>query len=172
MTMNYASGTNVPEDRSRSEIERALIRYGASDFGYMRQAEKAIIVFRYRKIAVRLSVPFPDQKDNRFTKTPTGRPRRGNISEIYEAEVRRRWRALALAVKAKLVIVQDGVASFEEEFLPYMVTDEGMSVAQHMAPQVRAAMEGRAPLMLTQGDLGQSATPGAQNASRVVGDGG
>jgi hypothetical protein len=33
-----------------------------------------------------------------------------------EAETRRRWRALALAIEAKLEVVDTGIASFEHEF--------------------------------------------------------
>src|SRR3990167_3602515 len=151
--MSYASNTVVPEDRSRTEIERALMRYGASRFGYMREERRAMIGFTYRNISVQMIIPLPDPRDDAFTRTPTGRQKRTNISVLYEQEVRRRWRSLALAIKAKLVAVADGVCSFEAEFLPYMVTNDGQTVAQKMLPMIEQATMGGgiSPLLLTAG---------------------
>jgi hypothetical protein len=44
--MTYAARTKVPVDRSKTEIERTLTRYGADRFAYFVEAGKAIIVFR------------------------------------------------------------------------------------------------------------------------------
>lgn len=50
--------------------------------------------------------------------------------EAWEQACRSSWRALLLAIKAKLVSVQSGVESFEEAFLAQLVVrdDEGRSV--------------------------------------------
>lgn len=140
--MRYASNTSVSEERSRGEIERALIAYGASRFGYMRDGATASIGFTYRGVNIRMEIPLPSSEDDAFTKTPTGRRRRSNTTAMYEQEVRRRWRCLALAIKAKLVAVADGVASFEAEFLPYMIASDGQTIAQKMLPMVEAAANG------------------------------
>lgn len=41
----YAARTEVPAERSRNEIEQTLARYGASAFGYLTQADRAVLVF-------------------------------------------------------------------------------------------------------------------------------
>jgi hypothetical protein len=38
----YASNTDVPSDRSRAEIERTLVRYGADEFMYGTRAREPI----------------------------------------------------------------------------------------------------------------------------------
>ena len=42
-------------------------------------------------------------------------------------------------IKAKLIAIQDKVATFEEEFMPYLVTDTGETLAERMLPSVREA---------------------------------
>jgi hypothetical protein len=47
--------------------------------------------------------------------------------------------ALALAIKAKLEAVESGIATFEEEFLAYVVLPDGQSVGQHVLPNIEQA---------------------------------
>jgi hypothetical protein len=52
-----------------------------------------------------------------YVRTPGGRSRtEAEAKKAMEAETRRRWRALALAIEAKLEVVDTGIASFEHEF--------------------------------------------------------
>lgn len=52
-------------------------------------------------------------------------------------------------IKAKLVGCDDGIAAFEEEFMPYIVTGDGSTLAQAMLPQVKqAASIGKVPSRL------------------------
>ena len=44
--MSYASTTEVPADRSRGEIEKTLMRYGADQFMYGWNDQGAVIQFR------------------------------------------------------------------------------------------------------------------------------
>ena len=100
----YASGTKVSANRSREEIEKLLMRFGAGQFGYMTDADAGVahIVFVYRKMRFRVSVTLPHKED--FALTPSGREKKSNqIESDWEKEVRRRWRSLTLLVKAKLV---------------------------------------------------------------------
>lgn len=151
----YAENTDVAPERSRAEIERVLTRYGASTFGYMVNDKGASVVFDARGRRVRFDLPLPDRNDKRFRLTPTGKARRPEAQHpAYEQEVRRRWRALALAVKAKLEAVATGIASFEEEFLAHILLPDGSSVGAWMLPQLRRAYETKAmpPLMLGPGE--------------------
>ena len=116
----YAEGTEVPIDRSQSEIRRIVMNYGATEFMSGEKAGLAVIAFVACGKQVRFSMPLPDPDSPEFRKTPTGRQRSsGATNEAFAQEMRRRWRALALIVKAKLEAVETGIVSFEREFLPY-----------------------------------------------------
>jgi hypothetical protein len=60
-----------------------------------------------------------------------------------------RWRALSVVIKAKLVAVEEGIVTFEEEFGMHMVLPNGSTVAEHITPYIdQAYLEGNvAPLL-------------------------
>ena len=60
MTGRYASGTDVAPERSRAEIERTLIRYGATAFAYGWQQDRAVLSFEAhgRRIMARIDAAF------------------------------------------------------------------------------------------------------------------
>lgn len=139
----YADRTSVPAERSRAEIERTLERYGATGFMYAWQEDRVMIAFEAHKRAIRFEMPIPDPQSSEFTMTATYRTRSQKAAkEAWEQEVRRRWRALGLAIKAKLEAVESGIATFEDEFLAYIVTAEGRTVGELVRPQLA---EGAAP---------------------------
>jgi hypothetical protein len=138
----YAASTSVPSDRSRSEIERTVSRYGADSFAYGWQDGKgAIVQFRMRDRQVRFTLPMPDRNAKEFTHTPTRGTRRSAAAaaEAFDQAVRQRWRALALVVKAKLEAVESGIVTFEQEFGMHMVMPDGRTVADHVLPGVEQA---------------------------------
>jgi hypothetical protein len=131
----FAANTSVPVDRSRAEIERVLTRYGASGFGYqwerrllpvvppplhgekMREQEVAAVMFQFKDRRVRLDIPMPED----------------------QREVRQRWRAVLLVIKAKLEAVASGISTLEAEFLANLVTENGMTIGQVMLPRLSEA---------------------------------
>jgi len=54
----------------------------------------------------------------------------------WEQACRQRWRALALAIKAKLEAVESGITGFEEEFLSHIIMADGKTIGEHIVPQV------------------------------------
>jgi hypothetical protein len=138
--MNYASTTQVGVDRSRNEIEKILMRYGASEFGYMRREKHILIGFRAANRNIRFVVEAPDKE--MFKRTEKGRHRKSDlVDQAYEQAVRQRWRALVLVIKAKLEAVESGIATFEEEFLPYIVLPSGRTVAEETIPLIEQAYQ-------------------------------
>lgn len=150
--MTYASNTNVPIDRSKAEIERVLQRYGASTFGYGWQGNKAVIMFTAKGRAIRMELALPTEEESAVTSK--GRRRRGGAATVArEQEIRRRWRALSLVVKAKLEAVASGIATFENEFLPYTILPSGETFAQWAKPQLDSIAEsGQMPKLLMSGE--------------------
>lgn len=136
MTTRYAENTSVPVDRSRSEIEKQLQRFGASGFGYGWEGSQEVIAFTYRGKQVRLTLPMP---------SPSG----FRTEAAREKERRRRWRSLAMVIKALLVGVADDILSFEEAFLSYFVMPDGLTLGERIIPALEAAAhEGKLPTLM------------------------
>ena len=156
--MSYARGTEVSSERSRSEIERTLKRFGAHAFVYGWDRDKAMVQFQMRGRVVRFVLSLPDRHDPEFSRTPTGRVRAESAAaEAFEAEARRRWRALALLIKAKLVAVDDDITAFDEEFLAHLILPSGDTVGGWLVPQIeRVYASGDMPLMLPMPEDGES----------------
>lgn len=147
----YATRTRVPIERSREDILRTLKRYGADSFGFMSDATRDMIVFRAHQLHVRFDVPRPHAGE--WQPGPRQRyvapERKAELLEVaVEAEMRRRWRALLLAIKAKLEMVESGISTFETEFLPHVVTGDGRTVGEHLVTQLPALQAaGGVPLL-------------------------
>jgi len=147
----YAENTTVTSEKSRAEIERTLSRYGADQFMYGWEAERAIIGFRMTDRQVRFVLDLPDRDAKEFTHTPSRGTRRtaGQAEGEWEKACRQRWRALALVVKAKLEAVDSGITEFEDEFLAHIVLPDGTTAGQFIRPQIAAAYStGTMPSML------------------------
>ncbi|MHB1783797.1 MAG: hypothetical protein ACYCTE_14155 [Acidimicrobiales bacterium] len=160
--MPYAEKTEVSVDKSRSEIERTLQRYGASAFLYGWQEEagvsRAVVQFQADGRLIRFVLDMPDPNDRKFThaapRSKYGAPvarTASSAKNLYDQACRQRWRALALVIKAKLEAVESGISEFESEFLANIVLPDGSSVGDFMRPQIeRAYAENTMPSMLPQ----------------------
>jgi hypothetical protein len=140
MTRLYASATAVTPAKSKAEIESVLRRYGADQFMYGWNGANVVVGFRYSHFLVRFIVPMLPLES--FSTTPGGRRRYSAKArlEAHAQDERRRWRSLLLAIKAKLDVVATGIATFEQEFLPYIVLPNGQTVGQWMVPQLKDAI--------------------------------
>ena len=139
--MSYAESTTVSPEKSQLEIAGLLRKYGATGFLHGWQEDRAMVSFDAHGRRVRFDMTTPtDWAAYRFTKT---RVRRSDAAakNAMEAEVRRRWRALLLVIKAKLEAVETGIVSFEEEFAAHIVLPDGTTVAQHVIPAIQRAYE-------------------------------
>lgn len=152
-TSRYAARTDVSSDRSRSEIEHTLRRYGAQGFAYGWLGATAIIGFQMKNRQIKFLLPMPDVNSKEFQLTPQRRTQRNQnqIEEAYEQAVRQRWRALSLAIKAKLEAVESGIASFETEFMAQIVLPNGQTMGDVYIPQIdQAYKNNKMPPLLTQ----------------------
>lgn len=141
----YASKTTVSVEKSRAEIEAILTRYGAGQFGYATDSDRglATIQFAAQDRHIRFVLQLPTKNDKQFRTTPAGRKRLSPQRQIeaWEQACRQRWRALALAIKAKLEAVECGIAEFEEEFMAHIVLPNGGTVGSLMKPQIEHAYD-------------------------------
>lgn len=73
----FAASTEVTSVRSRDEIERTLIRYGADQFMYGWQGDAAIIGFQLDGRRIKFVLPLPARDDRAFTHHSRGAPGTG-----------------------------------------------------------------------------------------------
>jgi hypothetical protein len=119
--MAYAVRTKVPIERTKTEIEQTLKRYGADRFAYFTESGKAMILFEIQDRRIRFDLPLPAGSDQKQ---------------------RERWRALNLCIKAKLESVASKIETFEEAFLAHVVMPDGRTVHEHTAPRLAEIAKG------------------------------
>lgn len=148
----YAQGTTVGTGASRDEIERILMRYGATSFGYGIEDEDGVarsaISFVAHGRRIRMIMMMPSRDDREFTHTPSkGTARSADAAlKAWETACRQKWRALTLLVKALLEGVESEIVTFEEAFLPYtLVPGTNETVAERIGPEVTRAVESGGP---------------------------
>lgn len=150
----YAANTDVPVFRSKSEIEKTVERYGANQFlsGWDSDRGTAMIGFSMHDRQIRFMLPMPDRRSPEFTETPTGKQRKADAAyTAWEQGCRQRWRALALAIKAKLEAVESGITEFEDEFMAQIVMPNGSTFGTWAVPQIQNAYDtGVMPELLPQ----------------------
>jgi hypothetical protein len=138
----FAENTTVTVERSRAEIERLIVRYGATSTAFMNAPGRALIMFECRNRRVVFDLSLPDINAEEFALDGRGKPRAlTKRQEVWEQACRQRWRALALVIKAKLEAVESGITSFEDEFLSHIQTPDGRTVGDHVKPALQRMYE-------------------------------
>jgi len=136
-------GTDVPIERSQGKIRQMLEDNGAVivQFSDSKELEMAEIKWA-RKV-------FFEQGGQ---KVPMVQPCRIRVS-FKGKKIQQVYRALYWHLKSKFEVVRFGILSFEEEFLPYFITqlDDGrqVTIAERMVPWLKKGeMPDMEPLML------------------------
>lgn len=133
----FAAGTDVPVDRSQGEIQRTLLRYGATEYMFGQGVGCYYVAFNFKARAIRITIEAPPSNDRK-----------------YEGLNRQRFRCLLLIIKAKLEAVESGIVSVEQEFMPYLVMPDGRTVSEHTLPMIKASFaSGKMPKSIF-GDTG------------------
>lgn len=141
----FAQQTKVGVEKSRSEIEALLRQHGAKDLAmaYADNADRAMIGFRWKARNFKIVLPLPSQAPT----TPGGRPSH-NPEAARTQEIKRRWRALLLVIKAKLEAIEIGISTFEDEFLAYTMLPGNQTVSEVVQPRVAAILKGETQPLL------------------------
>lgn len=139
----FAADTDVPVERSRSEIEGLITRYGATSTAFMTSPGRALIMFEADSRRIVFELPLPELMDEKYKKDGRGSVRTPEKRHIaWEQDCRTKWRALALVIKAKLEAVASGITAFEDEFLAHIMMPDGITVGKHIRPNIAAAYAG------------------------------
>jgi len=156
----FAQGTDVSTDKSRMELETLLRRYGAESTAVFTSRGEAAVAFEMRGRRILFRLKMPEQNEERFTHarvnaTRTLQRRPAELAfKMWDQGCRERWRALVLAVKAKLVSVEEGVETFEEAFMAHVVMPDGMTVGEHVRPRIESAYKSQKMVPLLPGPKG------------------
>lgn len=160
--MSYAEGTTVSAAKSRAEIEDMLTRAGATRFMTSIETGRAVIMFELRGRAVKFEIAFPAKDEKRFTTkkskhrySPSITPRApAEAAAAHDAECRRLWRCLALAIKSKLSAIADGISTFDVEFMSFIVLAGGKTIGETIIPHLQnSANVGTLPALPWSGGL-------------------
>lgn len=153
MNARYAEGTTVPAEKSQAEIMSTLRKYGAQGLAFGEEGRCAYVLFRFVNRNVQFTLYLPTGPDAaEFKVTPRRQPRTPlQRQAAFEAEIRRLWRCLGLAIKAKLEVVNSGIATFEEEFLAHIVLPDGTTVGSQVVPKLDDAIMPRTLLAIGPG---------------------
>lgn len=152
--MSFAENTEVSVEKTRSDIERTLAKYGATEFCYGWKPDGGVVMFRVKKKdvdrSIRFFLPLPAADSEKYRWSPERRKRRtpDQARAAWEQDCRSRWRALLLCIKAKLESVASKIESFEEAFLPHIVLSDGTTIGEAILPQLgKAATAGGLKLL-------------------------
>lgn len=139
----YAENTDVPVSRSRDEIERLVRKHGARKVGTYTDDDSAVVTFQTADRTVKFTIPLPPPSaaDIRAYQTRSHKSTDDVRRILAESEERRRWRSLALVIKARLTAVADGVETFDEAFLAHIVTPGGKTILEEL--RILEKSEGR-----------------------------
>ncbi len=137
MSDRYAARTTVSPEKSQAEIDATLKRYGCDQrmWGRDDTLHMVAIAFRRKGQGYRMQMPLP------VSGYSMGAAK-------AEAETRRRFRVLLIWLKAQFEMVDTGLITFEDAFMPHAILPDGRTAAQAFAPQIAAMLEsGRMPTL-------------------------
>lgn len=132
----YATDTVVTVQKSKADIENELRRFGCDRLASFEEPGRAGVVFERLGVRFRVVLELGSANDHQRTKTGIVRSA-AQQREAFDKETRRRWRALFLVIKAKLVAVEEGISTVEEEFLAWAMLPSGETVGDIVMPQIR-----------------------------------
>ena len=145
----FADRTSVAVEKSKAQIEALVMRLGAQEYATHNAPDLQAIGFRINNLRVRFDLPIVPVKDyKRYKHGNHYRDRTERQAwDAWDQELRRRWRALLLVIKAKIEAIDTGITSFEQEFLPFIVLAGGKTIAETVIPQLEDRTKGNIPLL-------------------------
>jgi hypothetical protein len=145
--VTFATNTSVSVEKTESEIKATLRRYGATGFGSFETSGAVMMAFEMKERRIVFKLPLPQRTEKQFTHTKRGYNAIERTAEAayaaWEQGCRSKWRALLLCIKAKLESVEAGIETFEDAFLAHIQMPDGLTVGEHVRPNIKIAYETR-----------------------------
>ena len=151
--MSY-EGTSVSVSKSQDELRRLLLRHEGSSVAFVSQPEaegfRAMVPLDGKLYTIKIMAKMrhiePRNIKGRYYRGRFIPPRTSN--DEREAECKRIWRVIFYHIKSVFEAADSGVMEFRELILPYIVTKDGQTVAEHILPKLDAALAGRPDRLL------------------------
>lgn len=133
--------TKVPIARSQSEIRRLVYGHKGTGVNFLsqppREGFEAMVTLAEVGYHIRVMATCREKRDQR------GR----------EQEERRVWRVLYFHMKAMFEAADSGVIAVEDVIMPYVVTPDGRTIAEHIVPRMKELQTMTADRLLVAGGL-------------------
>lgn len=151
----FAERTNVSTDNSVVAIKAVLAKFGATRFGLLEDEHSFSIGFEMEGRSFRFTIPILGKdnfrvrrvgKNGRTSRTPA------QIDEAWEQSKRERYRALYLAIKAKMVSVDSGIETLEQAFMAHLLLPNGKTMSEWADDQMDQLYAGKMPPLLGSGE--------------------
>lgn len=125
----YAEGTDVPAERSQSELTGILRKHGVLRQAWASEPEGDTLQFELhgRQYRMRIVRPTAEEMLERDGDEYTY-PRNIDWNAKARAEWKRRWRATVLLLKAKLEFAEGEPEAVVRELMPYLLTASGSTL--------------------------------------------
>lgn len=131
----FAAKTTVSAAKTQVDIQLLLKMHKATDVATGEKGESAVVTFKVNQRRFRMNFAYPEvqtfaRTGGRAVRTPAQQ------KAARDQEIRRLWRALFLIIKGKLEALESGIVTLEEEFLPYIVTEDGQTLYERIKPRL------------------------------------
>lgn len=138
--MSY-DDTQVPVSKSQGSIRDLVYRHKGTGISFMsrppREGFEALVAMGNQSYHIRVMA--------------TCKPK--TADKAREQEDRRVWRVLYWHLKAMFDAADSGVIAVEDIIMPYIVTPDGRTIAEHVAPKLAEMRELTHERLLTAGGL-------------------
>jgi hypothetical protein len=129
--------TKVPISQSQQGIRELVYRHRGTGVSFMsrppREGFEALVMMADQAYHIRVMATCAAISEH----TPQGKKRTPNVlRDLGEQEVKRVWRVLYFHLKAMFDAADSGVIAVEDIILPYVVTPDGRTIAEHLAPRM------------------------------------
>ncbi len=138
--------TAVPVSRSQEAIRRLILQNGGTGVAFFShpptEGFEAYVMIDGSSYCIRLQAECKAEVRRRR--------RRANkpLPDPFEQDCKRIWKVLYNQMKSVYESSSTGVVEFRRLVLAFIVTKDGMTVGDHIIPQLKSAIEGRIDRML------------------------
>jgi hypothetical protein len=145
--------TLVPVSRSQEAIRKLILQNGGSAVAFVSQppregfeAQLAIDAATYRVRIQAEAKPKERKRRRRWGRLP--------LKDPSEEATKRVWRVLFFHLKSVFEASASGVMERRELLMPYIVTKDGRTIADHILPRLEAAVQGKPERLLPEKSTG------------------
>ncbi len=125
--------TQVAVPKSQDKIRQMLVRHKGGSVAFISdpplEGFQALVPIDGKSYSIKIMAHVREKRDS-------------------EQEARRIWRVLYHHMKSIFEAADSGVMEFRELMLPYIMTNDGKTVAEHILPKLDAALAGRPDRLL------------------------